>query len=130
METRGRKVLLLEQNRESKKVVRQALEAEGYTVWEAANGLRLVSRLHVDRPDVVVMDTDEAWTDCFDLCHSLKTSDRFKDVRVVLMAHDAGSDERARSCNCDKLVTGACDIDALLAAISEVLESRSPHDAV
>ena len=45
VEERGRTVLLLEQNREMHQAVRQALEDAGYTVWDAANGLRLISRL-------------------------------------------------------------------------------------
>lgn len=119
-EERGPTVLLLEQNREMKLTVRQALEDAGYTVWDAANGLRLISRLHVDQPDVVVMDTSGAWADCFDLCNSLKSSIHFKDVPVVLLADGGEHQARAERCACDKVVARASDATALLIALDEV----------
>jgi two-component system chemotaxis response regulator CheY len=115
-------VLLLEQNQKSKKTMVAALEQAGYEVWEAVNGLRLISRLRVDRPDVVILDNDRAWTDCFDLCDSLKKTDRFGQVRVVLMADEKDS-QRAHKVCCDRMVAGSLNTDDLLAALSEVLES-------
>jgi CheY-like chemotaxis protein len=120
VEERGRTVLLLQQNREMNQAVRQALEDAGYTVWDAANGLRLISRLHVDQPDVVVMDTSGAWADCFDLCNSLKSSMHFKDVRVVLLTEGDEPLARAERCACDKVVSRASDPATLLRALDEV----------
>jgi len=115
-------VLLLDREPACKSGLRRTLEEAGYTVWDAANGLRLISRLDVDRPDVVVMDTGQAWTDTFDLCRCLKTSGRFKGIRVVLLADGDSQAERARSACCDRLVARDLSSGALLDALHELLE--------
>gem|GEM_PF-4707044 len=33
-----------------------ALEIEGYEVTQAANGVKLISSLHVHRPDILLLD--------------------------------------------------------------------------
>lgn len=119
-----RTVLLLDRKPASKARFRRALEEAGYTVWDAANGLRLVSRLEVGRPDVVVMDTGQAWTDCFDLCRSLKASPRFSGVRVVLLADEGEPSERARQACCDRLVPRGLEPSALLETIRDLIEGK------
>jgi CheY-like chemotaxis protein len=127
---RGRTVLLLNKEPASKQVTRRALEDAGYTVYEASNGLRLVSRLDVDRPDVVVMDTAQAWADCFDLCRSLKSSARFGRVRVVLMADDDSQGERARLACCDRLVSRAKGTGGLIHALGELFDGVNQAGAL
>jgi len=117
-----RTVLLLDRDPTSRSSLRLALEKAGYTVWDAANGLRLVSRLDVDRPDVVVMDTGQAWTDCFDLCRSLKSSGRFKGVRVVLLTDEGEPAERARLACCDRQVPRDPDASGLLEVIRDLFD--------
>jgi DNA-binding response OmpR family regulator len=120
-----RTVLLLDSDPQSERHLTHRLEAAGFEVLVAPNGLRLVSRLDVDEPDVLVMHTASAWTDCFDLCRSLKCSDKFKDVRVVLVADEASGAARARAACCDRWVPNERDAEPLLAAIRELLEPEA-----
>ena len=47
-------------------------ELEGFEVAQAANGLRLISAMHVDRPDVILLDVMMSWIDGFELCRAIK----------------------------------------------------------
>ena len=72
MTTRRPAVLMVNDHPPSRTALRRALEGAGYTVWDAPSPVRLVSRLQVDRPDAVLLETRQAWTDCYALCRSLK----------------------------------------------------------
>src|SRR5438105_4887818 len=49
-----KKIIIVDDDRETREMLKMALELEGYEVSQAANGLRLISTLHVDRPDLIL----------------------------------------------------------------------------
>src|SRR5207248_2312363 len=53
---------------------------------EAANGLRLISTLHVDRPDLILLDVMMSWIDGFELCRAVKKNDEFRDIPVIFIS--------------------------------------------
>jgi DNA-binding response OmpR family regulator len=60
--------VIVDDDRETREMLTLALELEGYDVEQAANGLRLISSLHVDRPDLILLDVMMSWIDGFELC--------------------------------------------------------------
>ncbi len=80
------KVIIVDDDRETREMITLALEAEGFEVREAANGLRLISTLHVDKPDVILLDVMMSWIDGFELCRAIKQNDEFKDIPVVFVS--------------------------------------------
>ena len=51
--SRKPKVIIVDDDRDTREMLTLALELEGFDVGQAANGLRLISAMHVDRPDVI-----------------------------------------------------------------------------
>src|SRR3954462_11937934 len=80
-----KKIIIVDDDRETREMLKMALELEGYEVSQAANGLRLVSTLHVDRPDLILLDVMMSWIDGFELCRAIKQNARFRDVPVVFI---------------------------------------------
>ena len=58
MEPRKPKVIIVDDDRETRELLALALQIENFEVSQAANGLRLISTLHVDRPDVILLDVN------------------------------------------------------------------------
>lgn len=118
-----RKVIIVDDDRDTREMLTLALSLEGYDVSEAANGLRLISSLHVDRPDLVILDVMMSWIDGFELCRSIKKNDMFKDIPVLfLSARKSGDDQRKG------LEAGACEyftkpvqVDKLIARVRELI---------
>ena len=80
------KVIIVDDDRESREMLTLALELEGFEVAQAANGLRLISILHVDRPDVILLDVMMSWIDGFELCRSIKKNEEFRDIPVIFVS--------------------------------------------
>lgn len=61
-------VLIAEDHEENRTLLRMLLEANGYRVSVATNGLEALAAARRERPDVVVSDAQMAEMDGFDLC--------------------------------------------------------------
>lgn len=89
------KVIIVDDDRETREMLALALEMEGFEVAQAANGLKLLSTLQVDRPDLILLDVNMSWIDGFELCRSVRRNDAFKEIPVVFVsARNAPSDMR------------------------------------
>ena len=121
------KVIIVDDDRDTREMLTLALELEGFEVGGAANGLRLISAMHVDRPDVILLDVMMSWIDGFELCRAIKKNQTFADIPVLFIsARKSLEDERAG------LEAGAVDyfakpldVDRLIARIREILGSRA-----
>jgi DNA-binding response OmpR family regulator len=79
-------IAVVDDDREIRDWLNDALKGAGFDVKLASNGLRLVSTLQVDRPDVIVLDVMMSWIDGFELCRALKKNPQFCDIPVVFIS--------------------------------------------
>src|SRR3990172_3631020 len=130
--SRKPKVTIVDDDRDTREMLTLALELEGFDVGQAANGLRLISAMHVDRPDVILLDVMMSWIDGFELCRAIKKNPTFGDIPVIFIsARKSAEDERAG------LEAGAGgyfpqppDLDRLVSRIREILGQRGVPAAV
>jgi DNA-binding response OmpR family regulator len=80
------KIIIVDDDRDSRETLQVALEIEGYTVMVAANGLNLISLLHVDHPDLILLSSKLSWIDSFDLCWAMKQNEEFCELPVILIS--------------------------------------------
>ncbi|HUB10211.1 MAG TPA: response regulator [Myxococcales bacterium] len=99
-----RKIIIVDDDRDTREMLTLAFELEGYEVAQAANGLRLISSLHVDQPDLIVLDVMMSWIDGFELCRSIKRNEQFKDIPVIFLSARKGAEDQRRG-----LEAGASD---------------------
>jgi len=120
-------VVIVDDDRETREMLTLALELEGYVVEQAANGLRLISSLHVDRPDLILLDVMMSWIDGFELCRSIKKNDEFRDIPVVFVsARKTGEDvQKGLAAGATDYFTKPVDIERLTARIREILAAKS-----
>jgi DNA-binding response OmpR family regulator len=120
------RIIIVDDDRDTREMLTLALELEGFEVGQAANGLRLISAMHVDRPDVILLDVMMSWIDGFELCRAIKKNATFADIPVIFIsARRSAEDEKTG------LTAGAIayfskpiDMDQLVGRIREILASR------
>lgn len=127
-DSRRHKVVIVDDDRETREMLTLALELEGFDVEQAANGLRLISSLHVDRPDLILLDVMMSWIDGFELCRSIKQNDEFRDIPVIFVsARKTGEDvQKGLSAGAADYFTKPVDIDKLTGRIHEILSAAAP----
>lgn len=124
------KVIIVDDDRDTREMLTLALELEGFEVSQAANGLRLISAMHVDRPDVILLDVMMSWIDGFELCRAIKKNEDFADIPVVFIsARKSIEDERAgMEAGAVDYFAKPLDVDRLIARIREILGARAAAD--
>ena len=120
------KVIIVDDDRETREMLTLALELEDFDVAEAANGLRLISALHVDRPDVILLDVMMSWIDGFELCRSIKKNEQFSDIPIVFISGRGSFEDRRRGleAGATEYFTKPLDMDRLLTRLREIAASR------
>jgi len=121
------KVIIVDDDRDTREMLTLALELEGFDVSQAANGLRLISAMHVDRPDVILLDVMMSWIDGFELCRAIKKNPGFGDIPVIFIsARKSVEDERAGiEAGAIDYFPKPLDMDRLIARIREILGERA-----
>lgn len=98
------KLIIVDDDRETREMLALALEMEGFEVSQVANGLRLISTLHVDRPDVILLDVNMSWIDGFELCKAIRKNEEFSNIPVLFVSARASPEDVKRG-----LEAGAVD---------------------
>jgi DNA-binding response OmpR family regulator len=119
----GRRVAVVDDDRELRGILGSRLAQAGYDVKEAPNGLRLVSTLHVDRPDIILLDVMMSWIDGFELCRAIKSNPEFATIPVVFMSGRTSSSdvERGLACGAIDYFPKPLDIERLIARVGELI---------
>ncbi len=123
-----RKVAVVDDDRDVRELLEESLQSVGYEVKLAANGLRLISTLHVDRPDLILLDVMMSWIDGFELCQAIKQNSEFRDIPVVFISgRTSQADiERGFQVGCVDYFTKPLDLSRLLARVREVTGAEKP----
>ena len=121
----ARRVLLVEDDARVRRVLRLALEDEGFTVLEAADGEQCLERVKEVAPDIVLLDLMLPDRDGFSVCRDIR---RGSDVPVIMVtartdSHDvvAGLESGA-----DDYVTKPLVAKELAARIRALLRRTEP----
>jgi DNA-binding response OmpR family regulator len=120
------KVIIVDDDRDTREMLTLALELESFDVGQAANGLRLISAMHVDRPDVILLDVMMSWIDGFELCRAIKKNPTFHDIPVIFIsARKSAEDERAgREAGAIDYFPKPLDMERLVGRIRDILAGR------
>lgn len=104
-------------------MLRTCLELAGYEAQVAANGLRLISSLRVDRPDLILLDVMMSWINGFELCQALKQNPEFAGIPVIFIsAKDSPKDvAKGHEVGCTDYFTKPLDLKYLVERIRQVI---------
>jgi CheY-like chemotaxis protein len=84
-------VAVVDDDRLVRETLKTRLAEAGYQVITAPSGLRLLSTLHVDRPDVILLDVMMSWIDGVELCKAIKANQALSAIPVVFISGRTGA---------------------------------------
>ena len=118
----GRKVIIVDDDRDTRVLLQFILEQEGFTVAQAPSGLRLISLLHVDRPDIILLDVMMSWINGFELCRAIKSNPAFHDIPICFISAraDPSSVKEGLECGAAAYFVKPIDVDRLVEKIASL----------
>ncbi len=119
---RNKKVVIVDDDRDTRELLKQSLESRGFSVAEAQSGLRLIRYLHVDRPDVILLDVMMSWIDGFELCRAIKRNPEFREIPICFISGRSDPRDIAEglACGAAAYFVKPIDTDELLAKVGEL----------
>ena len=120
------KIIIVDDDRETRELLAMALQMEDFEVAQAANGLRLISTLQVDQPDLILLDVNMSWIDGFELCRAVRKNEDFKDIPVIFIsARSSTADvKRGIEAGAADYFTKPIELQTLIARIKELIPPK------
>ena len=119
----SRRVAVVDDDRDIRDGLKMALLDEGYDVTVVPNGLRLLSALQVDRPDLIVLDVMMSWIDGFELCRAMKRNPDYSQIPVLFISAKSSRQDIQHGLECGAVdyVTKPFDLSTLLNKIEHII---------
>jgi len=121
------RVLYVEDNAENRLLVKRVLEAEGYSVLEAADGPSGLEVAAQTRPDLILLDINLPEIDGYDLARRFRDTPGLQQVPILAITANVmkGDRERTLAAGCDGYIQKPIDVDRLPEQVRAAL--RRPH---
>ncbi len=120
------KILIVDDAQQVRRVLRTALSAEGYTIFEAATGEEALESIRSSSPDAILLDVNMPGIGGLEACREIRRS---LDVPILMLTvRNAERDKvMALDAGADDYVVKPFGMQELLARIRAALRRRNPH---
>jgi two-component system, cell cycle response regulator DivK len=115
-------ILVVEDESDIRLLLKAILEAEGYSVIEAATGKDAVSACVELQPRLILMDISLPLLDGLSATRLIKAEERLRDVPVVAVSAYSTARRRALQAGCSDFISKPINIQELKAVIERLLD--------
>ena len=125
------RILVVEDQEDNRRILRDMLTNAGYEVIEADNGGEALPSATANHPDLILMDIQLPVLDGYEATRRLKADPAVRAIPVIVITSYAlsGDEGKARAAGCDDYVTKPYSPRQVLAKIRTYLsESKIPSE--
>ena len=118
-------VLVVEDDEDTRYLIRLALEARGYRICEAENGDQAINVARREQPNAILMDISMPLMNGLTAAARIREDENFRTIPIVAVTAHQGMDLRAdaEACGFTAYVTKPLDFDWLGDLIKDLLSS-------
>ena len=121
--TESRRVLLIEDNAESRELLAKVLELAGHQVYEVVDGVRGLELLNVVYPEVGIIDVELPNMDGYELAKRIRSHPHGRTMLLVGLTNGSGASELATEYGFDHRLVRPVDFDYLGRLVSRAGEA-------
>lgn len=123
------RVLIADDDKYIRRLVRDLLEKEGMECHEAEDGLQALTKARELRPDVIVLDVMMPGLDGYKVCRLLKFDREYSDIPIIMVtSRDKPTDkETGYYTGANIYITKPFDQDELVSTVKQMLAPAVPE---
>lgn len=84
-----KKILVIEDDPATLRLIDYSLRHEGYQVLTASNGLEGIRKAHNEKPDLIILDVMLPGIDGFEICHRLRSEPDTTQLPILMLSAKA-----------------------------------------
>jgi CheY-like chemotaxis protein len=123
----SKKILIVDDSKNIRKLVTVVLKNEGYEFSEAANGLDALSKVKLIRPDLVILDVVIPGMDGINVCKEIKKDPVISSTAVIILTSETTCEamEAAKEAGAEVFMTKPFEPKDLKTAVKELLGTKA-----
>jgi two-component system cell cycle response regulator DivK len=120
----SKRILVVEDQADNRKIIRDMLRATDYEITEAENGEQALTAIAKQRPDLILMDIQLPIMDGYTATSQIKADPELRSIPIIAVTSYAlnGEEKKARAAGCDDYVPKPFSPRQLLAKIRQYLQ--------
>jgi two-component system cell cycle response regulator DivK len=120
----SKRILVVEDQEDNRRIMRDLLAASGYQSMEATTGDEGLAMAEREVPDLILMDIQLPGLDGYEVTRRIKANPTLQHIPIIAVTSYAlsGDDQKAYAAGCDGYVTKPFSPKLLLAKIREYLK--------
>lgn len=118
------KILYIEDNLENWMLVKRVMEAEGYQVLQAMDGLEGIEIAKISQPNLILIDINLPEMDGYEVTSRLRAMKDFRTVPIIALTANVmkGDREKTLQAGCSGYIEKPIDVDRLPTQLSTYLK--------
>lgn len=118
-----KKILVVEDQEDNRRILRDLLSSRGYEIVEVTDGLAGVTAAQTHHPDLILMDIQLPGIDGYEATRRIKGIKELRDIPIIAVTSYAlsGDDQKALSAGCDEYIAKPYSPRQLLAKVELIL---------
>ena len=119
----SKRILVIEDTEDNRRIVRDLLESVGYELIEAADGAAGIAMAVEHRPDLILMDIHLPIMDGYEASRRIKSDPTLRHIPIIAVTSYAlsGDEAKTRAAGCDGYVAKPFSPRQLLDKVREFL---------
>lgn len=119
----GKKILLIEDEKDLVKTIAFRLESKGYTAITAYDGQEGLDKARKEKPDLIILDLMLPKIDGYKVCALLKGDSRYSKIPIIIFTARAQDEDMkmGKEAGAEAYMTKPFDPEALFAKIEELI---------
>jgi len=123
----NKKILVIEDDPSTLRLIKYTLQQEGYQALTAPNGLEGLRKAKSEQPDLIILDVMLPGVDGFEICHRLRGESQTAKLPILMVSGKARAIDKATGLKmgADDYITKPWHRPELVAKIAAMLERNS-----
>ena len=118
------KILIVDDDKTTRKLLSLYLKGKGYEIVTAENGLDAMEKLGMDNINLIVSDMNMPYMDGIELTKTLKTDPAWKHIPIIMVTTEADEDEKVKDLEAgvDDYLVKPTDADQITDSIKKIIK--------